>query len=62
MLYSHRQPQSGAVLSEIEERAGVKTLIAQPSVKTFNESVLNRRFRVDVIGFDTVIPGRKGDG
>lgn len=40
---------------EIAEPAGVKTLVAQPSVEAFNESVLNRLSRFNVIELDSVI-------
>ena len=40
---------------EIAEPAGVKALVAQPSVETLNESVLNRLSGFNVIEFDSVI-------
>lgn len=36
-------------LPKIAEPTGVEALVAQPSVETFDESVLNRLYRFDVI-------------
>ena len=49
---------------EIAEPAGIQTLVSQPSVETFNESVLDRLSWFDVIEFDPVIdsPREKSDG